>query len=284
MISRRTLLAAGLASAAGALLGGCARGDDLLSAGRRAGYLRLGIANEQPFGFLTPDGEPTGQSVEVARAVLDGLGVGEVRAVVTDFPGLIPGLLGGAFDVVAAGIAVTSDRCARVRFSNPVNCVHQGFAVRADDGRALGSYEDVVAEPDLRVAVLEGSIEQADLAARGLPAERLLTLPDPESLRAALLDGTADVVALTSVAVRWMARRPVSGVRVAGIFSPAGIPERFAAFAFRPADAALAVPFSRDLRALLRDGTVAELSAPFGFTDEEIEPAIGATVREACGA
>lgn len=284
MISRRAVLAAGVASAGAALLGGCARGDDLLAAGRRAGYLRLGIANEQPFGFMTDDGRPTGQSVEVARAVLAGLGVDEVRGVVTDFPGLIPGLLGGAFDVIAAGIAVTPGRCAQVRFSDPVNCVLQGLAVRGDDDRELGSYDALVAEPGARVGVLVGSVEEGDLAALGLPPERVLALPDPGSLRAALLDGTVDVVALTSVAVRWMARGRDGAVRVAGAFAAHGGSERFAAFAFRPTDAALAVPFSRDLRRLLRDGTVTELSEPFGFTEEEIRPAVGRTVRDACTA
>ncbi|WP_258725704.1 transporter substrate-binding domain-containing protein [Cellulomonas sp. NS3] len=284
MISRRSVLAAGVASAATVLLGGCARGDDLLAAGRRAGYLRLGIANEQPFGFMTRGARPTGQSVEVARAVLAGLGIEEVRGVVTDFPGLIPGLLGGAFDVIAAGIAVTPERCAQVRFSDPVNCVHQGLAVRSDDERELGSYDALVAEPALRVGVLRGSVEEADLAAGGLPPERALALPDPESLRVALLDGSVDVVALSSVAVRWMARGRDSGVRVAGVFAADGGTERFAAFAFRPTDSALAAPFGRVLRRLLRDGTVAELSEPFGFTEDDIRPAVGGTVREACGA
>lgn len=282
MIDRRSVLVAGLASAGAVLLGGCARGDDLLSTGRRAGYLRLGIADEEPFAFMTGDARPTGQAVEVARVVLAGLGIDEVEAVVTDFPGLIPGVLGGAFDVVAAGIVVTPDRCAQVRFSDPVSCVDEGFAVRADDPRSLGSYEELVATADLPVAVLAGSVEEADLTARGLPPGRLRTLPDPGSLRAALLDGTVDVVALSAVAVRWMAGDPGSGVRVAGVFAPAGVPERFGAFAFRPADAALAVPFSRELRRLRRDGVLAELSAPFGFTAEEIEAARGVSVREAC--
>lgn len=284
MISRRALLAAGVASAGSVLLGGCARGDDLLATARRAGYLRLGIANEQPYGFLSRDAEPTGQAVEVARAVLDGLGVDAVRGVVTDFPGLIPGLLGGAFDVVAAGLAMTPDRCAQVRFSNPVNSLRGGFAVRADDERALASYEELLAADGLRAGVLAGSVEESDLAARGMPADRVLVLPDADSLSEVLRDGAVDVVVLSSVAVRWMASRPGSGVRVAGVFDPEPGRERFSAFAFRPADGALAVPFSRDLRRLLRDGTVAKLSEPFGFTDEEIRPAVGRTVREACGA
>jgi polar amino acid transport system substrate-binding protein len=283
VISRRGVLAAGVVSAGAVLLGGCARGDDLLTAGRRAGYLRLGIANEHPFGFMA-DGRPTGQAVEVARVILADLGVEEVSGVVTDFPGLIPGLLGGAFDVIAAGIAVTEARCAQVRFSDPLNCVRHGFAVRADDERDLASYDDLLVAPETTVAVLAGSVEEADLAARGLPPERVVALPDPDSMSAALRDGTVDVVVLSSVAVRWMAERPGSGVRVAGVFAPDPGRERFAAFAFRPADAALAVPFSRGLRRLMRDGTVTELSEPFGFTQDEIRRAVGRSVRDACAA
>lgn len=283
MISRRAVLGGGLASLGALLLPGCAERADVLDAGRRAGYLRLGIAGEEPFGFMLDDGTPSGQAVAVGRAVLADLGVPAVEAVVTDFVGLIPGLLAGAFDVVAAGMTLTKERCAQVLFSDPVFCAQQGFAVRGDDPREIGSYEDLLATPEVRVAVLAGSVEESDVVALGLPPEQVLALPDPPSMQAALRGGTVDVVALTSIGVRWMSRDPASGLRVAGTFSPDGAELRCGGFAFRPGDRALAAPFGRVLHRLQREGTLAELSAPYGFTDEEIDAAVGLTARDVCG-
>ena len=39
------------------------------------GYIRVGFANEAPFGFATPDGKLTGEAPEVAKAVLAKMGI-----------------------------------------------------------------------------------------------------------------------------------------------------------------------------------------------------------------
>jgi len=42
---------------------------------RQQGYIRVGFANEAPFGYATPAGKLTGEAPEVAKAVLTRMGI-----------------------------------------------------------------------------------------------------------------------------------------------------------------------------------------------------------------
>jgi polar amino acid transport system substrate-binding protein len=84
---------------------------------KRAGEIRIGFANEAPFGYQTPDGKLTGEAPEVGKAVLKQLGITKVEGVLTEFGALIPGLRAGHFDMIAAGMYITPQRCKQVQFS-----------------------------------------------------------------------------------------------------------------------------------------------------------------------
>ena len=49
------------------------------------------------------------------------LGVKKVDAVLTEWGALIPGLKAGRFDVIAAGMYITPERCKQVAFADPQN-------------------------------------------------------------------------------------------------------------------------------------------------------------------
>src|SRR5690625_4747921 len=103
-----------------ALLGtGIASAQSTLEAARERGWVRVGFANEAPYAYATADGELTGQSVEVARAVLQRLGIDELDGVLAEFGSLIPGLQAGRWDMVSAAMAILPERCAQVDFANP---------------------------------------------------------------------------------------------------------------------------------------------------------------------
>ncbi len=71
-----------------------------------------------PFEMSTPEGEPTGISVEIAHAFGAYLG----RPVVirnTEWTGLIPALRTGALDVVISSMTITEERAEQIDFSIP---------------------------------------------------------------------------------------------------------------------------------------------------------------------
>ena len=109
--SRRGLvgLLAGLATAATV---GAAHAQTTLERAKADGYIRVGFANEAPYGYATPDGKLTGESPEVVKAVLAKMGIAQVDGVLTEFGSLIPGLQAGRFDIIAAGMFITRCICA----------------------------------------------------------------------------------------------------------------------------------------------------------------------------
>lgn len=181
-----------------------AAGDASLRDVRQRGELRIGYAIEPPYATLKADQTPGGESPEVARAVASRLGVKPVW-IVTDFDRLLPELEAGRFDVVAAGLFVTAARRERVRFTQPQLRVRPGWLMRAERRRALGAYARVQPSPQLRVAVLAGSVEEAQFAGRAAPPASLVVVPDAQTGAATVGTGDAEALALSLPTVSAMA-------------------------------------------------------------------------------
>src|SRR4051794_38461420 len=111
------------------LTAAAASAETTLERVKRTGEIRIGFANEAPFGYQTPDGKLTGEAPEVGKAVLKQLGVTKVEGVLTEFGALIPGLRAGRFDMIAAGMYITPPRCKQVQFSEPSYSIGEAFAV-----------------------------------------------------------------------------------------------------------------------------------------------------------
>ncbi len=85
IITRRHLLkgTAGLALAASTLaFASSAFAETALERIKAQGFIRIGFANEAPFGYATPDGKLTGEAPEVAKAVLAKIELGEGDAAI----------------------------------------------------------------------------------------------------------------------------------------------------------------------------------------------------------
>lgn len=182
------------------------RGDASLQRVQSAGVLRVGYAVEAPYAVTGPAGEALGESPAVAAAVASRLGV-RPEFVLLDFHELIPALEAGRIDLVAAGLFVTPERAQQVLFSRPTLRVRAGWLARAGRFDLPLTVADLVARPELHVAVIEGAIEATRLTAAGLPDARLQAFPDAASAAAAVRAGAADVLALSWPTVAAMAAR-----------------------------------------------------------------------------
>ncbi|WP_181781577.1 transporter substrate-binding domain-containing protein [Pseudonocardia pini] len=286
MVPRRAFLA----GAAGlAVLAGCgSRSDSALERMRADGVARIGIAGERPYGYSATDGTVTGEAPEVARAVLDGLGVPDVEAIQVPFAALLDGLVAGQFDIVAAGTTITPSRCARVSFSRPDFLAPLGFLVREGNPlglRTLGG----AARSRTRLGVLAGSAEEEFALAAGLSPTALSSYDGQSTLFRAVAADEVPAAVLTRISLLdELSRNPGSGLQVTPGFAPTttltGDPVYpVSAFAFRREDADLRTAFDTGLTALQRDGRWLALVRPFGFTEENLPPA-DLTAEEVCAA
>lgn len=281
MLSRRQLLAlAGAGLVAGLGAAGCAadRRPTLVRI-RDSGTVRIGISDEEPYSYLTALGGATGESPEVARAVFAGLGVPDLEPVQRPFDQLIPTLLAGTVDVLAAGLAITPARCAQVLFSRPDFVAPTAFLVPKGNPGRLHTFADV-ARAGVAIAVLAGSVERDDARAAGIPDDRVTTCASAARLYDTVARGEAAVGALTDISLRAQLRRhPQTPLEV----TP-GLPDgarAVGAFAFRPADTDLRDAFDTGLTALRASGEWLPITAPFGVTAANLPPP-GLSTEQLC--
>lgn len=269
------IVLAALAVAAALSLHARVVADPSLERIRKAGSIRIGYAVEAPHAFLSPTGEVTGQSPEVARRVAARLGIENIEWRLVEFGSLLAELQEGRIDVVAAGMFITPERAALVSFSDPIFHVRQGLLVARGNPRGLHSYRDALADARVRLAVLSGAVEFDVLRRAGLEESQLVTVPDARTGRVAVETGLADGLALSSPTIQWMALREKLGkTEIARPFEAPGQEftgrTGYGAFAFRKEDKALLAAWNRELRIFTASEDFRELMRSFGFGPDEL--------------
>lgn len=260
-----------------------ARRDQSLTQLQQAGVIRIGYAIEAPFAFLKPGGQVSGESPEVAKEITARLDIQRIEWVQTDFGSLIPALEAERFDVIAAGMFITPERAQQVAFSEPTFHVQQGLLVRAGNPRQLHAYQQALTQPDVKIAVIAGAVEETLLRRMGLPESQLLLTPDALTGHAAVETGLADGLALSALTIRQMiAANPAGHLEMALPFEqpdPALTGRSgYGAFAFRQQDHQLLTAWNAAMQPFIGSPAHLALIAPFGFTEAELPGPI--TTRE----
>lgn len=266
LISRRNIIKTTILALAATAIGGSAFAETALEKAKAAGYIRIGFANEAPFGFATPDGKLTGEAPEVARAVLKKMGIAEVDGVLTEFGSLIPGLKAGRFDVIAAGMFINPKRCAEINFSEPSYGIGQAMLVPAGNPKKIADYSSFASNKDFKLAVMAGAVEAGYAKDSGIAEDQVVTLPDQSSLVAAVQSGRADAAALTALSIADMAKK-AEGVESTTPFGEvAGKSVKgHGGFGFRKEDTDLQEAFNKELAAFLGSPEHLALVEPLGF-------------------
>ena len=258
---KTTVLALAATSVAGR-----AFAETTLEKAKAAGYIRIGFANEAPFGFATPDGKLTGEAPEVAKAVLKKMGIAEVDGVLTEFGSLIPGLKAGRFDIIAAGMFINPKRCAEINFSEPSYGIGQAMLVPAGNPKKIVDYSSFANNKDLKLAVMAGAVEAGYARDAGLGEDQLVTLPDQSSLVAAVQSGRADGAALTALSIANMAKKAegVESTKPFGEVAGKSV-KGHGGFGFRKEDTDLLEAFNKQLASFIGSPEHLALVEPLGF-------------------
>jgi polar amino acid transport system substrate-binding protein len=269
IITRRHLLTrtAGFALAASTLsFAGSAFAETTLERLKAQGFIRVGFANEAPFGFATPDGKLTGEAPEVARAVLAKMGIAQVDGVLTEFGSLIPGLKAGRFDIIAAGMFINPKRCAEIAFSEPSYGIGQAMLVKKGNPKSIKDYSTFVENKDLKLAVMAGAVEVGYAKDAGLAQEQMVVLPDQSSLVAAVQSGRSDGAVLTALSIAEMAKKGEGVESTTPFGEVAGKSVKgHGGFGFRKEDTDLYEAFNKELKTFLGSPEHLALVTPLGF-------------------
>jgi polar amino acid transport system substrate-binding protein len=117
MMKLRNLIMAAVTACLG--FAGAAQADEMDDILKR-GELRVAVQTQgAPVSFVNKNGERTGLAVELAKMMAADLGV-KVTFQDYDWKGLIPALLSGKVDMIAADMTPTPQRAAQLLFSRPM--------------------------------------------------------------------------------------------------------------------------------------------------------------------
>jgi polar amino acid transport system substrate-binding protein len=240
---------------------------------KSAGTIKVGIANEAPYGFTDQSGKVTGESVEVGRAVLKALGINDIQATTVEFGSLIPALNAKQFDMVTAGMFINPDRCANAAFSEPDYTAPTAFLVPKGNPKGIKTFDDIKNQ-NLRLAVLSGAVEQGYAQKSGIPGSQIQVADTQNTLLQAVTAGRADAGALTNISLNdVVSKNPGAAVEVtAGFFPVIDGKETLSAgaFVFRKGDDDFVKAFNAQLATIHGNGQWLQIAQPFGFNQDNV--------------
>ena len=261
-------------------------GNATLDLVRNEGMARAGYSDSAPLAYGDASRGLTGEAPEIARVILQRMGVGRVEGVLTEPDDLIPELYARRFEFIANGMAITPKRCQELLFSEPTHAVGQALLVRRGNPLDLHSYEDLAKKREAHVGIVTGSPQHKYAIAAGVPSGQVRLLTATGAGVASLISGAVDAFASDALTVQQIVDQsggapveralPFTGPMVDGHEM-----KQYGAFAFRKADKGLMREFNSILKQFIGTPEHLALVRRFGITAADL-PAQGVTAKALC--
>lgn len=241
--------------------------------------VRIAIANEPPYTVLQPNGEITGAAPDVAKAVLQRMGIENTEGLTTPYDSMIPGLDAGRWDIVAAGLFMDRERCAAVLYSSPDIVSTESFATAPGNPLNITSIKSVTANPEITIAALAGSYELETATSLGVPRDQIQTYPQaPEGLQA-LNTGRVDALLLPTLTLQALKKQQGGDFVITEPLDD--IPTTGSGAAFRQSDKDFHARYNTEMTAFKKTEEFAAILDRWGFS---AAAAREATTEELCAA
>jgi polar amino acid transport system substrate-binding protein len=253
---------------------------------RKRNYLLYGFNGERPYNYTDAEGNLVGSEIEIARAVAKNIGIAEVQGVAMNFDSFIPAILAGRIDTCLP-IFVKPERCQKISFAKPHLIEGQSAIVAAGNPKAIGGWDDLVAK-DVKVGLIAGTTPNEIAKSVGLADDRITRFPDTTTMTAGMRSGRVDVIVEASSTIRLIAEELDKGKfeRLTSWRKPTkyeGSIEFYAAFPFSLDATELKDAFDAELAKQLASGSVAEITAKYGFTAADRPGADAPSLDKLCG-
>ena len=241
--------------------------------------VRIGYANETPFAYTALDGKVTGESPEIVTKIFERMGVEKINPVLTEWGSLIPGLRASRFDLIAAGMYITPERCKQVLFTDPHYQLPDTLLTKAGNPKNLHSYEDI-AKSGAKVAIMSGTVNLGYARKAGISDDQILQVPDTTAQLQAVRAGRADAAVGTQLTMKGLADKGGDSVEAIAEFKDDPAHTGYGALAFRPEDKELRDAVNAQLKEWIGSEEHLATVKPFGFDQSNITDQ---TAAELCG-
>lgn len=237
--------------------------NGLLARLRQQGSVRVGIANAPPFSSMLPDGTMSGVGPALAKRILERLGIPKMEGAIATYGELIPGMLAGRWDFVAASMTITKERCAQVLYADPIT--FEGPCIVAPIDKNPSGPKTIADLAKLRVTVgaLSGGAQFRQLLAGGVAPELISQFPTEVIMVDALLAGRIAYLYVTHIPIVEISKRRQIKLDVVFPVGDASAPG--ASNVFRMQDTDLHSAYQRELRAMKASGEYLPIARNFGF-------------------
>lgn len=281
---REFLKTAGIA-AVGAGIPSLAFGGSPLAEIRDRGYLLYGFNGERPYNYLESDGKLVGSEIDIARAVAERMGIPEVQGIAMNFDSFIPALQAGRIDTCLP-IFVKPPRCKILTYATPHLKEGQACVVVEGNPKGIGGWDDLV-NKDVKVGLVAGTTPNEIAKNAGVPDSRITRFPDTTTLTAGMKSGRVDAIVEASGTIRGIfGELEGEGFeRVVGWTKPSntsGKIEFLAGFPFNQDNVQLRNAFDTELVSMLADGSINDITAPYGISAADRPGPNDPTLEEEC--
>jgi polar amino acid transport system substrate-binding protein len=280
---RTTLLAIAAALAGGlATLAGAATLQQI----KDRGSVRIAVATEIPYGYMDMSGQAKGAGPDVAKHIMEQLGVKKIEWVTTNFGSLIPGLRANRFDMVAAEMAILPQRCKEVLFSEPNSSYGEGLLVAKGNPDNVHTYEDF-AKNGKKIAIMAGADQLEILQHLGVPGENMVTISNNADAISTVATGRASAYAATGLTVNQLAHKSGKVEEAANFKDPVvdGKPARsWGGFTFSQDSKDLRDAVNTELAKFKKTPEWQKILTEYGFTEADAKESFSQTTEQLCAA
>lgn len=234
--------------------------------------IRVGYAIEAPYAFVDEKLQITGEAPETFRLIAKEMGDREIRWIQTSFSSLIPDLISGRIDVIAAGMFVTAERKKLIEFTEPTLTVYSGLMLRGSENITESQLASWMCEPQRKIAVVAGAVEATRIANQCGLRSQLINVPDANTGASMLSEGSVDVFTLSWPTLYWIkANKPTRDVILHRSFL-GQVEADFdsTAFGIRKEDVALKESINTAMKKVIGSEEHLAVLSKFGFTTEDI--------------
>ncbi|NNC23882.1 ectoine/hydroxyectoine ABC transporter substrate-binding protein EhuB [Salinisphaera sp. USBA-960] len=249
------------------------------------GYIRVAVANEIPYGYMTSKGTAKGFSPSTAKPVLKRMGIGQIQWTVMPYGSLIPALKADRVDIVASSLAVLPKRCTQVDYSVPNSTYGEGLMVKKGNPKDIHGYKDFKKNNDLKMGIVSGA-DQLEFAHKiGVPDDQLVMLKANTDAASAVQSGRIDAYAGTQFTVVRLAGKSDALQPAEPFHDPVieGEPVRsWGAYGFNKNNDKLRKAFNKQLVAYQKKSEWRETLQHFGMDEHSINEVHKKTIKQLC--
>jgi polar amino acid transport system substrate-binding protein len=241
-------------------------GDDSLTKIQKKGVIVVGTSNDWPYSFLDPKANNawSGLDADILTFVCKMLKIPKIDVQTVTFDGLVPGTLGGRFDLVGDSIHYTKARSKVVNFCFPTYYYAEALVVPKGNPLKLHSLADIKGHT---AGTLLGTNYAEWL--QGIPGVTMQGYKDWQQMMPELALGRLDSVLYDQpVVAAQMKDHPEWQVEIVEDYEPRTFknPAGYSSYAFRPGDIQLVTAISAAIAWMEYNQEMKKILSKWGLT------------------